>query len=360
MSPSKRLVLASIACLATACGGSDATPLDSNQTADAPSSSGVDAASEAAPGDATTALTACPTDSGKGSIVAPKTACWLVAPAQVGADASGQNATFASYALAPDADRRGQLVVYFNSSDSHPANNIADPTLNFYTAATSLGYSVIALSYASQQIIGISCTTDSCYSATRQTVIAGAFQSGAAASLKGIRQDEGVTWRLAATLRWLAMNDPSHGWDAFLTPSSVSLLPDQQVNWGMVVTAGHSQGGGHAAMVGKLYSVSRVTQLSSTCDALSGVPASWTQGSTGSWKTNPATFWGLAAPTQFTHGTPTAGDTTCAYHAAVWQNFGMVPARANDNAALCGKTGDTHGASIGCKDNYDAWQRMLQ
>ena len=38
----------------------------------------------------------------------------------------------------------------------------------------------------------------------------------------------------------------------------------------------------------------------------------------------------------------------------------MIATHQNDAAATCGQTGDTHGASAGCTDNYAAWQAMLK
>ena len=59
-------------------------------------------------------------------------------------------------------------------------------------------------------------------------------------------------------------------------------------------------------------------------DYTSGVPAPWTSSAL-TWPTVPKTaFVGFAAPTTFTAGNPTAGDTTCPYHAAVWQNLGWM------------------------------------
>ena len=341
--------------LATACSA-DATPpttLDAGSDAQPPVDAGIDAFSDGG------AVTPCPT-TGKGAISAPDVTCIIATPAQTGAGASGENAGTSSYALAPNANRKDQLVVFLNGSGGHPQGTIADPTQSFFTAATALGDSVIGLSYASAKAVGLLCTTDGCFGPTRETIVRGVFQTGASAQLQSIQTDEGIVPRLALLLRWLAANDPAHGWSAFLTPGSEGKPADQQLVWSKITAAGHSQGGGHAAMMGKLFPLARVIQLSSTCDQIGGVPASWTKGASGTWLSVPADFFGLAAPTTFTGNTPSSGDLLCPYHAAVWQNLGMIPARSNDAAATCAIQGDTHSASIQCKDNFGAWQAMLK
>lgn len=317
-----------------------------------------------APAEAGTAmLTPCPTQ-GPGSIVAPGVSCFAVTPAETGASASGQNADEPSYALFPDSNAKDELVVFLNGSGGHPALAIADPAKSFYTAATSLGYPVLALSYFSDTTIAMLCgvasaTTDACYFPTRKTVVLGVFQPGAAAALMPtMTVDQGIAGRLELALSWLAKNDPQHAWGSFLTTGSGG--PETRIAWEKIVAAGHSQGGGHAAAIGKLFPVARVVQLSSVCDRTNGGAASWTAKSDGPWASDPTQFYGLAAPTIFTGSTPTGGDTICPAHVANWMNLGMDPSHQHDDAATCGMTGVTHNASIKCADNYPAWVGLLQ
>lgn len=237
---------------------------------------------------------------------------------------------------------------------------LSDPTRNFYAAAASLGYSVLAISYPSDASIGSLCKMhDACFFPTRQSIILGVAQSGAAPQFAGITLDEGIADRVVLALQTLRAAAPSDGWNSFLASDDTTLAPEKRIAWSKVVVAGHSQGGGHAAAIGKLFPVSRVIQLSAPCDEVAGTPASWTAGS-GSWASDPTQFYGLAAPTVFTNGVPTGGDTTCPYHVANWQNLGMIASHQDDAAALCGETGDTHNASSRCVDNYPTWQAMLR
>lgn len=296
-------------------------------------------------------LAACPT-TGRGAIV-PAGPCYTLTPTQVGASSAGVNAGTLEYALEPAAAAKGALVVQLNGSGGTPAGQVADPTKNVYNAFAATGYHVIGLAYRSDKAIGQVCANDdACFEATRRTLVAGTPVQGAAAEVSNMRADEAIVSRLEAMLRGLAAAKPAAGWDAYLAGGTVA--------WDRVVASGHSQGGGHAAMLGKLFALRGVVQLSSTCDAVKGVPASWTNAA-GTWATSPHDkFVGLAAPTTFAAGgAPNGGDTTCGFHAAVWTNLGMVAANMHDDAAVCGNTGDTHGASIGCVDNYPRWGALL-
>jgi hypothetical protein len=303
-------------------------------------------------------LSACPTQ-GAGAIIAPGP-CVVFTPAQAGADSTGANANLYQFALEPGGTAKGQLVVHLNGSLGSPVGQIADPQKNIYSALAQAGFHVIGLAYRSTTVVGVLCNgAPACFAPTRRSIVLGTYTTGAPASLASIRADEGIVQRLDAALGLLAAARPTGGWGQFRGAVSD---PDvtQRILWPKVIASGHSQGGGHAAFLGSLVPLRRVVQLSSTCDYTSGVAAPWTS-ATASWATVPQqNFVGFAAPTTFGSGTPTAGDTTCPYHFAVWQNMGMHPTRMYDDAATCGATGDTHGASIGCTDNFPRWPTLFQ
>jgi len=70
-------------------------------------------------------------------------------------------------------------------------------------------------------------------------------------------------------LRWLVENDPQGGWGDF--------LQDGQPRWERVVVAGHAQGAGHAAYLGKRFPLAGVLMLSGPQDYLQKFnrPAPW-------------------------------------------------------------------------------------
>ncbi len=332
-----------------------APPRDASSNRDAP-----DASDGASP-------FACPT-SGPGAI-APDSPCLAFTPTETGADPAGQNAGVPSYALRANGASNGAVVLFLNGTGSSPAACIASPRKNFYLAATSLGYAVVALSYRSTTRPVVLCgdtsaSDDACYFPTRQTLIEGVLQPGAAAGVADILPSEGIVPRFGLALAWLAAHDPGHGWDAFLLPGDDASGGGAQVDWTRVVVAGHSQGGGHAAACGKLFPLKRVIQLSSTCDEALGVSASWTRRDSGVWKSDPTGFWGLDTPSVVVGGVAVAGDTTCPAHAGSWANEGMVASHRDEDAATCAPdgadAGDTHPDSITCAENYAAWLTMLR
>lgn len=75
--------------------------------------------------------------------------------------------------------------------------------------------------------------------------------------------------RLQKLLVYLAKEDPAGEWGEFLA--------NGQPAWSHIVIAGHSQGSGHAAYLGKLFSVERVLIFSGPQDYLDdlGIPAPW-------------------------------------------------------------------------------------
>lgn len=303
-------------------------------------------------------LASCPSQ-GAGAIVAPA-GCVVFTPQQAGADPAGVNATQYQFALEPFGVAKGVLVVHLNGSLGSPAGQIADPQKNLYSALAAAGFHVLGVAYRSSAVVGVLCNgSPTCFAPTRRTLVLGSYVAGAPASLSNMRADEGIVQRIDAGIAILSAARPSGGWSQYRASASD---PDvtKRVAWNKVIASGHSQGGGHAAFLGSVVTLRRVVQLSSTCDYTSGVPAPWTSSAL-TWPTVPKTaFVGFAAPTTFTAGNPTAGDTTCPYHAAVWQNLGMDAANSHDDAATCGISGDTHSAAISCTDNFARWPTLYQ
>ena len=246
-----------------------------------------------------------------------------------------------------------------NGSGASPAQLMIEPSRNLFTAALESGNHVLAIAYRSDvSLIAMCGTRPDCYGPSRHTLLTGAFAAGSDSSLANIREDEGIIVRLDQALRALVTARPQAGWDAFIA-NAAATTPADRIAWPRIIAAGHSQGGGHAAYLGKLVPLVRVVQLASTCDAPAGVPAPWTAANSG-WVTSPATaFFGFSAPTVFTDGVPTAGDLNCPHHVAVWQNLGMPPSRQADDAIPCAAI-DPHVVPIFCGANEPRWVTLFR
>lgn len=359
--PSRTSLIVALASCLSACGASSAADdggarEDASQEAD--SGASVDAAIDPEV-DGGPPIRACPS-SGPGAIVAPGP-CGVFTPAQAGASGEGVNADVLQYALEPVGTPRGVLVVQLNGSFGTPAGQIADRDVNLYSTLAQAGFHVIGLAYRSTATVGALCAgAPECFAPARESLVLGTYVDGAPSELADVRADEGIVWRLDAALSLLVAARPSGGWASFVASTDATDAADR-IAWSAVIASGHSQGGGHAAYLGRLFPLRRVVQLSSTCDAVRGVPAPWTRASE-PWATDPAErFVGFAAPTTFAvDGTPTSGDTICPFHAAVWANMGLDPSRRQDDAEICGATGDTHAASIACVDNAPRWASLFE
>ena len=300
----------------------------------------------------------CPT-SGPGAVISAG-ACLVFSPASAGASALGQNASRMNYALVPSGTPRRTLVVLLNGSGSFPAQLMIDPSRNLFTSALESGNHVLAVAYRSDVSLIAMCgsTRPDCYGPSRRTLLTGVFATGADSSLANIREDEGIISRVDQALRALVTVRPQGGWDAFIG-NPTATTPSERIAWQRIIASGHSQGGGHAAYLGKLFPLMRVVQFSSTCDAPAGVPAPWTAADSG-WVTSPAAaFYGFSAPTVFTNGVPTGGDLNCPYHVSVWQNLGMPSSRQEDDATVCAGI-DPHPAAILCSENQPRWVSLFR
>jgi hypothetical protein len=281
----------------------------------------------------------CPS-SGVGAIVAPAR-CLVFTPADLGADPSGVNATERHYALEPAGTPRNRLVLMLNGSGGTPATLIAAPKLNVYQTLAADGYHVLALAYRSDNTIRAACDDSAtCFGPTRESIVLGINSPGSAFS--DVSCDEGIVERLDAALGALATTEG--GWAAFRRAGNTPL---ERVAWDLVIAAGFSQGGGHAAYLGKLVQLAGVLQLSSTCDAVGGVPASWT--SDGSWLTPPAErFIGFGHP----------DDELCRNQAAVWGAMGLAPARQHLDATSCSGP-RAHPSTVRCAENIQRIPSLL-
>ena len=124
--------------------------------------------------------------------------------------------------------------------------------------AAWLGFNAINLSYPNSWTVGGLCrdTGDhDCHEKVRLEIIDGVPRTDLV-NMGGSAQS--ILNRFGRLLMHLADERPDEGWARYLDGS----VP----RWQSVVVAGHSQGGGHAALLGKLWPVHRVILLGAPAD----------------------------------------------------------------------------------------------
>jgi hypothetical protein len=129
---------------------------------------------------------------------------------------------------------------------------------------------VVSLSYPDETAVFNACVREraepDCYAAWRLEKIDGVARS---AKIR-IAPQNSIENRLLKLLEYLAGRNSTDGWDSF--------LENRGIKWDTIIVSGHSQGGGEAAMLGKIHLVARVAMFGSVTDAVgsrSGPPPAW-------------------------------------------------------------------------------------
>lgn len=180
------------------------------------------------------------------------------------------------------SDRYGSHIVIPPVSGAAPVNTLfvflpgTQGVPNLYElilkAGAGRGFHTIGLAYPDPKPVGDICLTSTdqnCFWDVRQAVITGSFSQDIS-----IAQADAIVTRLQKLLVYLNLTYPNAGWGQYL-------LGNGAVNWSEVVVGGHSQGGGHAAVMAKNYSLSRACYFASPPDWNNGTmlphdePAAW-------------------------------------------------------------------------------------
>jgi dienelactone hydrolase len=190
----------------------------------------------------------------------------------------GQSANRIVYTVAPDEadpsvthflrssvvvfDRAGSpqapLLVFLPGTTGDPAR-----VQLFLGKAADSGYRVISLSYDNDPAVMQACAHDPdpvCPERFRQSRLFGGFNTP---------PEEAIVGRLTKLLQRLDRNQPGEGWGAYLANG----VPD----WRRIAVAGHSQGGGMAALLAKRVPLARVLLFSGPPDFVppDRAPAPW-------------------------------------------------------------------------------------
>lgn len=170
----------------------------------------------------------------------------------------------------------GNHTAYINSTVK-PVNKLlvmivgtgtaANHNIPFFDFAAGLGYHVISIDYKNT-VITTACSNSedsTCFDKFRQEIVFGEPVS----PLVDVDSANSIYNRLYALLRYLSKKYPKQGWQQY--------LQDKGVSWTKITVAGHSQGAGHAAYLGKKFPVNRVLILAGPQDYLVkfSAPAGW-------------------------------------------------------------------------------------
>ncbi len=124
------------------------------------------------------------------------------------------------------------------------------------TEAAKQGYHAIGLTYQNPIAVGTYCTSGdaNCTGNIRYEMLDGTDRS----SLLVVSRANSIENRLIKLIQQLNTQYPQDGWAQF--------APGGNINWQVISLAGHSQGGGHAAFIGKVRSLLRVGMFATPAD----------------------------------------------------------------------------------------------
>jgi hypothetical protein len=147
--------------------------------------------------------------------------------------------------LNPAVPPKNRLFVFLPGTGGTPAgyNLVCD-------AAADQGFHVVGLNYPNDEAVNSLCgggTDLDCYGNVRLETLDGTDRT----SLVSVDRPNSIENRLAKVIAYLHGRFPNGGWGQFLET-------DGSVKWPLIVIAGHSQGGGHAGIIGRYRPVDRV------------------------------------------------------------------------------------------------------
>jgi hypothetical protein len=157
---------------------------------------------------------------------------------------------------------KNKLLVFFPGTFATPASYT-----KILQAAASYGYHVIGLMYQNGSELYTSCSfsaDNNCFSLCRLEIYDGTDRT----PIVTVPVENSIKSRLVKLLQYLQAQYPAQNWLQFLNGSDVQ--------WSKTVLSGHSQGGGHAAFIGKINAVDRVVSFSSIdWNSLLNTSAAW-------------------------------------------------------------------------------------
>ncbi len=150
---------------------------------------------------------------------------------------------------------KGKLFVHLVGSYGKPSSS----HLLLQQAAAN-GYHAINLSYPNSWTVAQLCQRDpdqDCTEKVRLEILDGTDRTNKVT----INRANSIENRLIKLLVYLHKQKPNEGWDQYLENNGT------QLKWSALTISGHSQGGGHAALIGKQHNVARVVMFGAPNDS---------------------------------------------------------------------------------------------
>ncbi|MDQ3043224.1 MAG: IPT/TIG domain-containing protein [Acidobacteriota bacterium] len=145
--------------------------------------------------------------------------------------------------------QKNQLFLFFPGTGGVPVN-----CQQINNTAADLGFHAVNLTYPNDEPVNGLCggtNTDlDCYGNVRLEIKDGVDRS----NLVSVNRANSIENRLVKLLIHLRNTAPNQDWGQFL-------LDDNSINWSKIIVSGHSQGGGHAGIIGRFHSVARVVMF---------------------------------------------------------------------------------------------------
>lgn len=184
-----------------------------------------------------------------------------IAPAATSAQITTNLSAHTAINPSPGVTARGRLFVMLPGTGA-----VARNYREILRTGARQGFHTIGLTYPNDTAVGDLCAgaaNADCAELARREIITGSDLS----PLVTVNAANAIAGRLTALLTYLNTNFPNEGWGQFL----VGGAPD----WSRIGMAGHSQGSGHAAMMGKLFVLDRVAMFSGPGDFFGANIAPW-------------------------------------------------------------------------------------
>ncbi len=152
----------------------------------------------------------------------------------------------------PSCESNGTLLIHLVGSFDNPNSTMLFPSL-----AANMGYHVVSIEYPNQRSAKGICGDSNdreCFYNFRKEIIDGIDLNPDI----NVNESNSIINRIKKLLIYMDENFENQNWSSFLQGDSI--------NWKKTIVSGHSQGGGHAALIAKEHDVKRIIMFAAPND----------------------------------------------------------------------------------------------